>query len=147
RGVFTLGNGTRPLVLIGAGIGITPLLAMLYAVSPSRPVRFLYTTRDEAHFPFRAEVQATTAALSDFHGQTFYTSPSTGGPPRRLTAETLHQQSLPVDGDYYLCGPPGFMADIAAALQSLGIPATAIKQEAFGNGTVSNPSQASPHLP
>jgi len=156
RGVFTLAADTRPLVLIGAGIGITPLLGMLYAVvagNPSREVWWIYTTQDKAHYPFLGEVEGLLGALTHCHHHIQFTRPGPGDVigrdyevGGRLTAERLSALSLPVGGDYYLCGPPGFMAAVAAALESFGIAASSIKQEAFGSGAPIGGAKP-PHLP
>jgi ferredoxin-NADP reductase len=159
RGVFTLAADERPLVLIGAGIGITPLLAMLYAVAaanPSREVWWIYTTRDKAHYPFVGEVENVFRALVNGHRHIQFTRPGPGDVVvrdydvgGRLTVERLAALDLPAGGDYYLCGPPGFMMAVAAALESFGIAASSIKQEAFGAGeaSVGAGSLPPPHLP
>lgn len=141
RGAFRLAEGSRPLVLMGAGIGITPLLAMLLAVASSgREVWWIYTTRDEGHYPFREEVLATSARLAGFRSCMVFTR-SQG----RLNLEKLRALGLPCDGDYYLCGPLLFMSEMSAALKTLGVKEDAIKQEAFGGGGVVGGK--TPHVP
>jgi ferredoxin-NADP reductase len=135
RGGFTLADGQSPLVLIGAGIGITPLLAMLYAVDKGREVHWIYTSQNAAHYPFQAEVRRVSANLARYRSQIFFTRPAAGETSGRLTPDVLKQLRLPADGDYYLCGPQGFMSAVTTTLAILGIPATSIKQEAFGNAT------------
>ena len=157
RGVFTLTADARPLVLMGAGIGITPLLAMLYAVAAEvkgREVRWVYTTQDQHHYPFRHEVQQLAAGLARFEQYTVFTRPKTEDiagkdfdSSGRLTLEALRQLQLPPDGNYYLCGPTGFMAGMTAALGTLGVPAAAIKQESFGDLGVAVDGKKPPHLP
>ena len=66
RGSFTLQSGEQPVVLISAGIGATPVLAMLHALAASRsarPVWWLYGARDGQHHPFAAEVRRLLLAL------------------------------------------------------------------------------------
>ncbi|HEY4207159.1 MAG TPA: MOSC domain-containing protein, partial [Puia sp.] len=157
RGVFTLTDNTRPLILIGAGIGITPLLAMLYAVAAEgngREVWWVYTTQDKGHYPFRQEVEQITGNLPNYHGQVLFTRPQATDLPGqdfdaegRLTPDKLKQLHLPGDGDYYLCGPGSFMIEVAAALKDLGIPDHAIKQEAFGSLALTTKGQKPPHIP
>ncbi|MDO6429606.1 MOSC and FAD-binding oxidoreductase domain-containing protein [Flavitalea sp. BT771] len=157
RGDFTLAQNARPLILLGAGIGITPLLAMLYAAAADgdqREVWWIYTTQDKGHYPFRDEVGRISGNIVKYHGHTSFTRPQAGDilgldfeASDRLTPEKLKQLDLPGDGDYYLCGPPTFMMEISAALKSLGLPASAIKQEAFGNLNLSIDGKKPPHVP
>ena len=154
RGSFTLLPGDRPLVLMGAGIGITPLLAMLYAVAKDRVVWWIYTTQNKGHYPFRSEVKMLSAGLGSFHEYTLFTRPQTGdvigedyNGMGRPTVEGLRGLNLPLDGDYYLCGPAGFMAGGRAALRTLGVPDPAIRQEAFGNAGVTDGVKGAPHVP
>src|SRR5438094_1800904 len=81
RGSFILQSGERPVVLLSAGIGATPVLAMLDAVAaarPTRPVLWLHGARDRQHHPFAAEVRGLMRALT--HGQSFicYSRPGSG---------------------------------------------------------------------
>src|SRR6185369_6421083 len=60
RGSFILQSGDRPVVLISAGIGATPVLAMLHALAAARSPRqvlWLHAARDGQHHPFAAEVR------------------------------------------------------------------------------------------
>jgi len=162
RGTFLLKSDNRPIILIGAGIGITPLLAMLYAVAAEangRTVWWLYTTRDSRQYPFRIEVRQILQQLPGSHRHTAFTRPQTNDIPGtdydtvgRLTQDELRSLHLPSDGTYYLCGPPGFMTDMTRRLTTLGIPDSAIGQETFGIGAISAGTAAAggkpgPHLP
>ncbi|MEO8413270.1 MAG: MOSC and FAD-binding oxidoreductase domain-containing protein [Ginsengibacter sp.] len=157
RGVFTLAQNARPMILVGAGIGITPLLAMLYAAAAEgkdREVWWIYTTQDKGHYPFRKEVQQITGDLPNYHGQILFTRPQAGDIPGqdfdaegRLTFDNLKQLNLPGDGDYYLCGPESFMTGVTGALKDLGIPDQAIKQEAFGKLVLAVNGKQPPHVP
>jgi len=157
RGVFTLGEDVRPLVLLGAGIGITPLLAMLYAVAATgrdREVWWIYTTQDSGHYPFREEVRRISGGLARLRAKTMFTRPQPGDVPGRdfdlrgrLTPEILKELGLPGDGNYYLCGPPAFMTEVGAAIKALGIPEQAIRQELFGSAGVAVGGQRAPHVP
>jgi ferredoxin-NADP reductase/MOSC domain-containing protein YiiM len=158
RGIFTLTQKTaRPLILMGAGIGITPLLAMLYAIAADgdqREVLWIYSTQNSRHYPFREEVLRISGSIANYCGQTVFTRPDAGDVPGRdfdssgrLTPERLKRLNLPLDGDYYLCGPPSFLAGISAALKSLGVPESAIKLEAFGNPGFALDGKRPPHVP
>src|SRR5206468_7090831 len=70
RGSFILQSGERPLVLLSAGIGATPVLAMLYALSAARSTRevwWLHAARDRQHHPFAAEVRRLVGTLAHGH--------------------------------------------------------------------------------
>ena len=69
---FLLPSGKRGLVLLSAGIGATPVLAMLHALAATRSARrvvWLYAARDGRHHPFAAEVRALMRALP--HARSF----------------------------------------------------------------------------
>ena len=82
RGSFILRSGEQPVVLLSAGIGATPVLAMLHALAEARstrPVLWLHTARDRQHHPFAAEVRHLMLALT--HGRRYvcYSRPALGG--------------------------------------------------------------------
>jgi ferredoxin-NADP reductase/ferredoxin len=144
RGTFTLRPGQAPVLLISAGVGATPVLAMLHALAATqsgRDIWWLYSARRRADEPFAAESRALLAALPGAHRHICYTSPApddvqgrdydTAG---RLSAPVLAALDLPHDADAYLCGPPAFMADISAALAAGGIAPARIHTEVFGAG-------------
>src|SRR4051812_36505713 len=67
RGSFTLRSGERAVVLLSAGIGATPVLAMLHALAAARatrPVWWLHGARDRQHHPFAAEVRRLMLSLA-----------------------------------------------------------------------------------
>src|SRR5207247_5755693 len=72
RGSFILQSGDRPVVLLSAGIGVTPVLAMLHALAAARSPRqvlWLHGARDREHHSFAAEVRALMRALA--HGRSY----------------------------------------------------------------------------
>jgi ferredoxin-NADP reductase/MOSC domain-containing protein YiiM len=152
RGTFTLRPGKAPVLLISAGVGATPVLAMLHALAAARSARdiwWLHGARRRADEPFAAESRALLAALPSAHLQVCYSDPGpddiqgrdyqTAG---RLTAPVLASLDLPRDADAYLCGPPAFMADMSAALAAYGIKAGRIRTEVFGAGPSVTPGIA-----
>ncbi len=162
RGTFTLRPGPGPVLLISAGVGATPVLAMLHALAAAksgRDIWWLHGSRNRADEPFAAESRALLAALPSGHRHICYSSPGpddvlgrdydTAG---RLTAPVLAGLDLPRDADVYLCGPTAFMADVSAALASAGFQAARIRTEVFGAGPALTPGIAptaarKPHLP
>ncbi|WP_027861184.1 MOSC and FAD-binding oxidoreductase domain-containing protein [Marmoricola sp. URHB0036] len=146
RGGFVLAAGTGPVLLLSAGVGLTPVLAMLHELADEqdpRPVWWIYTTRDAQSHPFSSEVAELLARLPSSHSVICYTSPShpldPGVRAGRLTAETMAGLGLPVEADAYLCGPEGFMDDMSAYLADLGVDPTRIHTERFGSRSPINP--------
>jgi ferredoxin-NADP reductase/MOSC domain-containing protein YiiM len=152
RGTFTLRPDQAPVLLISAGVGATPVLAMLHALAAARSSRdiwWLHGARRRADEPFAAESRALLAALPSAHRYICYSSPGpddvqgrdyqTAG---RLSAPVLEALDLPRDAVAYLCGPPAFMADVSAALAADGIQAARIRTEIFGAGPAQTPGIA-----
>lgn len=152
RGTFTLDAGQAPVLLISAGVGATPVLAMLQALAATRSARdvwWLHGARRRADEPFAAESRALLAALPSAHRHICYSSPGpddiqgrdydTAG---RLSAPVLAALDLPRDAEAYLCGPPAFMADMSAALAAAGFQAARIRTEVFGAGPAITPGIA-----
>lgn len=150
RGDFYLGDGAGPIVLASAGIGVTPVLAMLHALAAAhsdREIHWLHTTRDAQSLAFGAEVTELVEALPNARHQIIYTA-DTGRPDEQVIAAL----NLPCDADAYLCGPNRFMDDMRGALVVAGIDAAHIHTELFGAlppinpGIVDSPRPA-PHRP
>jgi ferredoxin-NADP reductase/MOSC domain-containing protein YiiM len=162
RGAFILRSGQAPVLLVSAGVGATPVLAMLHALAAARSTRdiwWLHGSRRRADEPFAAESRALLAALPSAHRDICYSNPGpddvqgrdydTAG---RLSAQVLAALDLPSDADAYLCGPPAFMADMSAALAAGGIQAGHIRTEVFGPDPAITPGIAPtasrrPHQP
>ncbi|MFJ3820923.1 MOSC domain-containing protein [Streptomyces nodosus] len=163
RGTFVLEDGTRPVVLVSAGIGATPVLAMLHrlaAVRDPRPVWWIHTAHDRAHHPFAEESRTLLAQLPHAHTYINYTAADDialrpGGAPvhrGRLTADSPAVASVPADADVYLCGPPAFMDDLGRYLRDHGVSPERIRTEAFGALPAVTPGVAAtapvrPHQP
>lgn len=133
-GEFTFEEGTqRPVVMLSAGIGITPMIAMLNGllVNGSRtrhkhPIHFIHGAREVAH-PFAVHLQ--TLAMG--HGNLAL----------HVQRERIDMQALKTllpfdDYDFYLCGPAGFMQDMYDGLRKLSVPDERIRFEAFGPASV-----------
>jgi ferredoxin-NADP reductase/MOSC domain-containing protein YiiM/ferredoxin len=159
RGSFVLKTDERPLVLLSAGIGVTPVLAMLYALASTgsaRQVLWLHAARDRQHHPFAAEVGRLMLALP--HGRSYicYSRP---GPRDKIgedfdatghiSRSLLEAISVPHDADVYLCGPNRFMADMKAELSSFGVALERIYMEMFNGGESMTPGviNAAPRAP
>jgi ferredoxin-NADP reductase/MOSC domain-containing protein YiiM len=162
RGSFVLGDGERPVVLLSAGIGATPVMAMLYALAAARtarPVVWLYAARDGQHHPFAAEVRRLMGNLTHGRRWVCYSAPGpTDTMPGdydvsgHLSRAVLERVGIPRDADVYLCGPARFMAEMKEVLAGLGVAPERMHAELFnGNesltpGVVGATTRA-PHLP
>jgi ferredoxin-NADP reductase len=162
RGSFVLQPGERPIVLLSAGIGATPVLAMLHAlaaVRSAREIMWLHSARDGQHHPFAGEVRRLLRALTNSCSHICYTRPQpsdkTGtdfDATGRFSQSVLEKLGLPRDADLYLCGPPRFMADMQETLAALGVPAERIHIEIFNGGESRTPgvvgtAKPVPHVP
>jgi ferredoxin-NADP reductase/MOSC domain-containing protein YiiM len=127
RGEFVLSGDTGPVLLISVGIGVTPVLAMLHALSASgadREVWWLHGARSPAEHALAAEAHELLTAMPNAREHIF------SGGAGRLTVEKLTALNLPTDASAYICGPEGFMADMREALTALGIDR--VHSELFG---------------
>lgn len=146
RGEFVLDDGTTPVLLISAGIGVTPVLAMLYSLAGSaREVWWIHAARTPAQNALAAEAHDLLGQLPHSHEHVFYSSEH-----GRLTKDKLAELALPTDATAYVCGPQSFMTDMQKALGALGV--TRIRTELFGalsslNPGVVNQSARPPHQP
>ncbi|MGB8388734.1 MOSC domain-containing protein [Mycobacterium sp.] len=137
RGDFYLTDGSNPVVLISAGIGITPVLAMLHRLSAAHSVRdvwWLHITRSRETHAFAAEVTTLSESLPHARQQVFYTQAQ--GRPDQATIAAL---GLPIDAAAYLCGPTQFMSDMREALTAAGLDPAHIHSELFGALPAINP--------
>lgn len=162
RGAFTLDPGERPVVLLSAGIGVTPVLAMLHALAAARSPRqvwWLHGARERGEHPFAEEARTALKVLPGAHSHIRYSAP---GPddrlgvdfdaPGRLGAPVLAELGVPSDADFYLCGPAAFMADLLASLAGSGVSSNCLHTEVFGPGPSLTPGiaanlQKPPHPP
>lgn len=146
RGSFILQPGEGAVVLLSAGIGATPVLAMLYALAAghsTRQVLWLHAARDRQHHPFAAEVRRLMRALA--HGRTYVCYSRPGSRDKagedfdaagHFSRSVFDKVGVSPDSDVYLCGPTRFMADMKDALATLGMAQERIHIEIF-NGSES----------
>jgi ferredoxin-NADP reductase/MOSC domain-containing protein YiiM len=162
RGSFTLRPGDTPVVLSSAGIGVTPVLAMLHALAAeasTREIWWLHGTRSGREHPFAEEARGLLEALAHHHSYICYSSPDPGDRPNvdfdaagRLNMLVLQELNLPRNGDFYICGPSSFMSDLTRGIAAWGVAPDHIHTEMFGAGPSKTPGIAAsklrpPHLP
>ena len=162
RGSFILERGERPLVLLSAGIGATPVLAMLHALASAhsdREVLWLHAARDGAHHPFAAEAQGLVRALAHARSYICYSQPVAGDKAGtgfdavgHLSGPVFGALRIPPEAEVYLCGPNRFMTEMRQILGESGVARERIHVEIFNGGESMTPGMAvtprpAPHLP
>jgi ferredoxin-NADP reductase/MOSC domain-containing protein YiiM len=161
RGEFVLDGGTTPVLLVSAGIGVTPVLAMLHALADQRSTRevwWLHAARGPAEHPLAQEAHALLAELPHAHEQVFYTAAteaeraSAHALAGRISAAALTALGLPAGGHAFVCGPERFMTDMRTLLTGLGVADADISTELFGALGAINPGvvgakHVPPHAP
>ena len=162
RGSFILESGERPLVLLSAGIGATPVLAMLYALvanHSTRQIFWIHAARDRQHHPFAVEVRRLMLALPHGRAYVCYSRPDSRDKmgegfdaAGHLSRLAFDEVGIPREADVYLCGPTRFMADMKEALSTSGVARERIHVEMFNGSESMTPgvvgaTRRPPHLP
>ena len=142
RGNFTLRPGDGPVVLLSAGIGATPVLAMLHslaAASSQREIWWLYGARNGAEHPFAEESRGLLKTLSRSRSYIAYSKPRQEDRPDQdytapghLNLSVLDQAGVPRSADFYMCGPSPFLGSFITALKDWGVPVNNVHKEIFG---------------
>lgn len=162
RGAFTLRPGDSPVVFLSAGVGVTPMMAMLHALaaeSSARGVWWFFCARNRRDHPFAQEARDLLSELPNARSHVQYSRPD---PTDRLgfdfnaaghlAATALEKLDVPLESDFYLCGPPAFLADFTAGLADWGVSPDRIHTELFGSGKSITPGVKEvpsrlPHVP
>ncbi len=162
RGIFILQPGDQPAVLLSAGIGATPVLAMLHALAANRSTRqifWLHSARDRQHHPFASEARSLIGKLPNARAHVCYSRPGaddkTGehfDSAGRLSRFVFDEIGIPRDADVYLCGPSQFMADMKETLAAFGVAPQRIHAEIFSGDNSKTPggiraTHKAPHPP
>ncbi|MER9455531.1 MOSC and FAD-binding oxidoreductase domain-containing protein [Mesorhizobium sp. M0478] len=162
RGSFTLRTDDRPIVLLSAGVGATPVIAMLHALAETgstREVWWLHGSRCSREHAFAQEVRDLLKVLPNSHSHISYSAPDPDDRQGvdfdalgRLDIEVLRKLDIPRHANFYLCGPSAFTGNLSAALAAWGVGADRVYTELFGPGSSSTPGIAAapgraPHLP
>jgi ferredoxin-NADP reductase/MOSC domain-containing protein YiiM/ferredoxin len=160
RGTFTLATGNAPVVLLSAGIGATPVLAMLHALASrqsERAVWWLHGARNRSEHSFALEARELVSSLPNARSYIMYSRPDPNEPDDRpghdfdavgrLTVPTLDRLGIPREAEFYLCGPASFLAGFTTSLKEWGVEPRQIHSEAFGPGQGFTPGIAAPKTP
>jgi len=162
RGAFTLKPGDLPVVLLSAGVGATPVMAMLHALAAQaspRQVWWIYGARNRMDHPFARETRELLAKLPHARSYIQYSRPdatdrlgSDFDAAGRLTVAVLEKLGVAHESEFYLCGPAAFLEDFTAGLSGWSVADDRIHTEIFGSGKSITPGIAErprqlPHAP
>jgi nitric oxide dioxygenase len=133
-------EAAEPIVLLSAGVGITPMISKLNLIArtnPRRHVTFVHAARGRGHLAHRADIAAAKAAMPNLVVATFLETLEPGDAHEELThAGMMDIAKVPAwpydDADVYLCGPVGFMQQQWRSLTAAGVPETRLHREVFG---------------
>ena len=138
-----------PVVLVGGGIGITPMMSMLrwcIANQPQRPVHLFYGLRNSDEHAFKSGLEEMAASHPALRLHVVYSRPLAADVPGRDYQHAGHvdvellRQTLPHGRhQFYVCGPPAMMQTLVPALAEWGVPVADIHYEAFGPASVKLP--------
>ncbi|UWQ19877.1 pyridoxamine 5'-phosphate oxidase family protein [Jannaschia sp. M317] len=139
-GDFVIPCSNCPLVLVSAGVGLTPMLSMLHASADhERPVWYVHGTRSGGDHALRREVAGLVSANPRAAQHIAYSRPKDDDirgrhyhSEGRITADTLLGLQAGSQAHYMLCGPAAFLADIRNGLEARGVAPEQIHFETFG---------------
>lgn len=140
-GDFFIGDHDRPIVLIGAGIGVTPLVSMLHELTaePSdRPITFLQSARDGRHHPLAKELRTIARANDNVTLRVAYSQPlpednmhSDYDVPGRIDEKLIRESIQDLNAEIFLCGPQPFLTAMSDVLSGLGVGDEHVHVEQF----------------
>jgi ferredoxin-NADP reductase/MOSC domain-containing protein YiiM len=161
RGSFTLRPGEKPVVLLSAGVGATPVMSMLHALAAEKSERkiwWIYGARNRGDHPFADEARSLLKQLSRGRSYIVYSRPEAADKvgtdfdaAGHIDAALLEKIGVSRDSDFYLCGPTSFLENMRDGLRNWGVPAGSVRTEIFGTLESITPGMArvnhTPHLP
>ena len=157
-GHFFLDRSAAPVVLIGGGIGITPMLSMVnwcLSAQPGREVWLFYGLRNSAELVMQTQLTGLAAQHPNFHLHLCLSDSQPSDPGKHHTAPVHYHHSrvdiallrrlLPLKPyHYYLCGPTAMLQSLVPALEDWGVPDGNIHFEAFGPASIPRKNAVSP---
>lgn len=149
-------NGTHPIVLVGGGIGITPMLSIVNATlqqAQRREVWLFYGIRNRADHVMKEHLETLAKNHSNLHLHVCYSRPDErdvegvdyqycGHVDIRLLRLILPRQVE----DFYICGPKQMMETLVPALEEWGVPPQRIHYEAFGPASIAKQEKRAPSV-
>ena len=139
-GLFVLEDNKKdkPVVLISAGIGITPLISMLYeGIEDFKNVSFIQAVQNSKIQPFNYDIRKI-AEINELKNYVFYSSPLEGDVEGKdydytgFISKEWIEDNLDLNSEFYFCGPPPFMKNLNKSLIQLGVSRKNIHFEFFG---------------
>jgi nitric oxide dioxygenase len=144
-------NSSNPIVLISAGVGLTPLTSILNTLissSTTRKMHFIHGARTSSARAFKEHISNLPKKHPNLQTTLFTSHPSSTDKEGedytfvgRVDLNKLDSEDLFLDNkttEYYICGPEKFMTDMESSLKAEGVPAARIKMELFGTGGVAH---------
>jgi uncharacterized protein len=135
-----------PVVLIAAGIGLTPLLSMLNTLCQTRSNRevwLFYGVQSESQLMMTEHLESISAGNRNFHLHRFFSrqaiTPESGKHAfhqGHISAEAIQDVGTPMSADFYLCGPGSMMNSVVTGLINVGVDRDRIHFESFGPANI-----------
>ena len=161
RGSFTLRPSQKPVVLLSAGVGATPVMSMLHALAAEKSQReiwWIYGARNSVEHPFAEESRSLLKELPRGRGYIVYSRPAAidqvgedYDAPGHIDAALLAKIGVSQGSDFYLCGPHSFLQSMRDGLRDWGVLAENVRTEIFGSLEAVTPGVAqvehTPHPP
>jgi ferredoxin-NADP reductase len=135
------------VVLLAAGSGITPMMAMLRYMDDlclETPATLLYCVRTCNEIIFESELEQLQTRLKNFQCHVLLSRPHAewSGPRGHVSREFIEDRVKDLtSAQFFLCGPPQFMQTSRTILTGLGVKPERIRQESFGNTGPTSPQQ------
>jgi len=155
RGTFVLVEESNPVVLLSAGVGITPMLAMLHSAVSNLPrmpreIWWIHSAQNSSHYPFAKEVSDLIAGITRVHFARIFSRPTGEELQGRdfeelghLNISMLERLGVPKNAAFYMCGPGAYLTSLSELLLAWGIASARVHVEAFGPSAA--PAGQSPH--
>lgn len=152
RGDFALEpDDSRPVVLIGGGVGVTPVLSMANALiehGSQSDIWFFYGVRCGEDHAMREHLRNLSQKHENFHLRVCYSCPADRDCDGEdydyeghISVDLIRETVKVTNFDFYICGPAPMMDSIVSGLKDWGVPDDQIHMEAFGPATVSKTSK------
>ena len=153
---FIDSRSTEPIVLIGAGIGVSPLMSMVetaLCAGCHREIYGLFGFRNSAEHPFKDRLEKLAAQHANLHLHVSYSAPGAADVLHkdyahrgRLSIERVREVLPSNNFKFYVCGPGRLMESMVPALWDWGVPESHVHFEAFGPASVRSAAPASLRL-
>ncbi len=147
-------NKQTPVVLLGSGVGITPVLSILNSIAESdskRETWFFLGIKNRSEHMMKEHLEAIAKQHENIEVKICYSRPGEGEVEgedyhygERVSADLLSRVLPSSNYDYYLCGPPPMIKSLRTDLEAWGVPKKKIHFEAFGPATVKKNTSEKP---